>query len=193
MTGVINYPAGNSFSVIQALERLGETVIYSDDPSRLSQADRIIFPGVGSAAPAMSALREKGLDKWLQSCEKPLLGICLGMQLMLSFSEEGDTECLDLIPGRVTRFAEAPRAIHIGWNAVEVPGEDPLFRDIPAGTDFYFVHQYYVPLLEATIGKAEYGGVFSAAIRSGRRWGVQFHPEKSASGGMQLLKNFLDL
>lgn len=193
MTGVIKYPAGNSFSVIQALGRLGQKVIYSDDPDRLSTADRIIFPGVGSASPAMLSLREKGLDIWLRDCGKPVLGICLGMQLMLTFSEEGNTQCLDLIPGQVVKFTDRPRAIHIGWNSVDLMRDDPLFRGIPGDTDFYFVHQYYVPVGATAIGHTEFGGRFAAAIRSGQFWGVQFHPEKSAASGMRLLKNFMEI
>lgn len=192
MTGVIKYPAGNSYSVIRAIQALGEEVIYSDEPEMLGKANRVIFPGVGSAGPVMESLRASDLDGFLKAYDRPILGICLGMQLMMDHSEEGDVNCLGLIPGTVRRFESGPRKLHTGWNELYAM-TGPLFRGMDDRTDFYFVHQYFVDVNSHSIAHSFFGSEFSAAIQSGNRYGVQFHPEKSAGAGRKLLENFISL
>lgn len=189
-TVIIQYNAGNITSVKFALERLGASYILSDDPEVISGAGRVIFPGVGEASSALRYLKERKLDKTIRSLTQPLLGICLGMQLLCTHSEEGDTDCLGIIPAEVKKFNIHMKVPQIGWNTI---GEykDPLFEKISESTYVYYVHGYYMPINAYTIAKTEYGISYSAAIRKNNFWGVQFHPEKSADAGEQLLKNFL--
>jgi glutamine amidotransferase len=191
--GLIAYRGGNVRSIRSALEDLGVEVVYSNDPQVLNGCVGLIFPGVGAAAPAMADLRASGLHEWIPTWDRPFLGICLGMQLLCASSEEGEVETLGIFPCRVFRFRHAPRIPHMGWNAVDFLTEDPLFSNIPSQTHFYFVHSYRISLMERTIAQAVYSEPFSAAIRKGFFWGVQFHPEKSSEAGMQILSNFVTL
>ncbi|MFQ5446452.1 MAG: imidazole glycerol phosphate synthase subunit HisH [Saprospiraceae bacterium] len=195
---IVKYNAGNTQSVLNAFERLGYDARLSDDPAEISGADRVIFPGVGEASSAMAYLRQRGLDSVIRQLTQPVLGICLGMQLLGDFSEENATECLGVIPGNVgkipaaTASGERLKVPHTGWNTVETNGH-PLFRGIPGGSFFYFVHSYAMAPGGHTIGRTEYGRPFASAIHRQNFYGVQFHPEKSAGVGEQLLKNFINI
>lgn len=192
---VIKYNAGNVRSVEIALERLGVTAVLSDDPELILAADRIIFPGVGEASSAMRYLRQKGLDKVILDAKQPFLGICLGMQLMCAHSEENDVECLGIFNEKVKRFVSVygkEKIPQIGWNAVHQL-KTPLFTSVAEGSYCYFVHGYYANTGLHTIAQTDYCGVYSAALHFNNYYGVQFHPEKSAAVGEQILKNFLSL
>jgi glutamine amidotransferase len=190
---VVKYNAGNAQSVLSALSRLGAEGVLSDDPEQIGSADRVIFPGVGQAKTAMNYLRECGLDKTLSSLSAPLLGICLGMQLLCEYSDEGETECLGLVSCRLRRFDDSSLIVpHMGWNQVKIT-PCPLFHDLPAEPFFYFAHSYFAPVCNCSIGITVYGSPFSAALNVRNFYGVQFHPEKSGEAGEQLLKNFLEL
>jgi glutamine amidotransferase len=192
---IVKYNAGNIRSVYCALKRLGIEATVSDDPSVLRNAHRVIFPGVGEAASAMQYLRETELDAVLRSLEQPFLGICLGMQLMCSHSEERSTPCLGMYDSHVQKFiADGSIKIpHMGWNTLDC-ADDPLFFGLPSDPWVYFVHSYYVPRSRETIAGCTYGTTtFSAALGSRNFRGVQFHPEKSGAVGAQILKNFLEL
>jgi glutamine amidotransferase len=192
---IVRYNAGNIRSVLFALERIGAKAEVTDDPARLQNADRVIFPGVGEASSAMRYLRERGLDKTLLELRQPVLGICLGMQLLCRFSEENDTECLGVFSEEVERFRPSDSSFkvpQIGWNRVrEMKG--PLFEGIPDGSHFYFVHSYRATIGEDTSAVTEYSEVYSSALYRGNFFGVQFHPEKSAAAGEALLRNFLQM
>ena len=194
---VVNYNAGNIFSVLTALKRLGVEPILTDDAQALRRADRVIFPGQGEAAQAMHALHEKGLDEVLPSLTQPLLGICIGQQLLCQHSDEGDVDCLGIFPTTVHRFAPTrheDKVPHMGWNQIRmVQGaqDSPLLRGIPEGAFVYFVHSFYVPACEFTIATTDYILPFSAAIQRDNFFATQFHPEKSGSVGEQILHNFL--
>ncbi|HRN72384.1 MAG TPA: imidazole glycerol phosphate synthase subunit HisH [Ginsengibacter sp.] len=192
MIAIVQYNAGNTGSVQNALTRLGCEHIVTDDRNELLRADKVIFPGVGEARSAMNCLREKGLDAVLKSLNQPLLGICLGLQLMCSYSEEGETECLRIFPNRISRFVKPEIVPHVGWNNVSYR-EGKLFKEIPQDTDFYFVHSFFADLSEDTAAVCNYGESFSAALARDNFYAVQFHPEKSAAMGQQILKNFLAL
>lgn len=191
-TVIIKYNAGNIRSVLYALERIGAEALVTDDHTLIRSARRVIFPGVGEASSAMKYLRERGLDQVLVSLTQPVLGICLGMQLMCRYSAENDTECLGIFDEDVRRFpADSGLKIpQIGWNQVKETAST-LFQSIPDGSYFYFVHSFYAARGEHTIGTAEYGLDYSAALHRDNFYGVQFHPEKSAAAGEQLLKNFI--
>lgn len=190
---VIDMGRGNLGSVCYALRRLGAEPVVARDPAELSGCQRWVLPGVGAAAPAMASLAERGFVPLLRDPPVPLLGICLGMQLLFQFSAEGDTPCLGLIPGRVEPLPSGPglRIPHMGWNAVQPLSSHPLFAGIDPGRQFYFVHSFAAACGEATIALCEYGVAFSAAVASGRIAGVQFHPERSGAAGAKLLRNFL--
>jgi imidazole glycerol-phosphate synthase subunit HisH len=192
-TGIISYGAGNVASVQNALTRLGESSFVSSDISELSKAERLIFPGVGHAQRAMEALKEKGIDKFLKNYNRPVLGICLGMQLFGKKSEEGDTKALGLIDFEVKRFNGLLKVPHTGWNSVSIATPNPLFRGIDSGTYFYFVHSFFAPLCSNTVATCNYENDFTAAAVRHNYYGVQFHPEKSGDAGSELLKNFIDL
>jgi len=196
VTGVVLVDAGgaNLGSVRYAFERLGARVEVSADPGVISAADRVILPGVGAAAAGMARLHELGLVSVLRGLRQPLLGICLGMQLLYESSEEGGVPCLGLLPGRVARMSAADdaRIPHMGWNRLELVGEpDPLLDGMGGGEWAYFVHGYAAPVGPETIARCVHGTPFSAVVRAGNRWGAQFHPERSAGAGARLLGNFL--
>ncbi|HEX8755310.1 MAG TPA: imidazole glycerol phosphate synthase subunit HisH [Steroidobacteraceae bacterium] len=192
---IIDSGGANLASLQFALERLGAAATVSCDASEIAAAPRVILPGVGSAADAMQRLRRCGLAELLPSLDQPVLGICLGMQLLFDRSEEGMTECLGILPGTVGRLQAAPErpVPHMGWNQLTRPARDPLLEGIEAGEYFYFVHSYAAPASEVTLAGAQYGEAISAVVRRANFWGTQFHPERSASAGARLLANFLRL
>lgn len=194
-TVIIKYNAGNIQSVLFAMERIGQQAVVTDDQERIRQAARVIFPGVGEASTAMHYLKERGLDTLLQELTQPVLGICLGMQLMCRFSEENNTDCLGIFQEDVCRFQPANTGLkvpQIGWNRVR-DMRSPLFEGISTDTYFYFVHSYFAAKGSDTIGVADYVQPYSAALHRHNFYGVQFHPEKSATAGEQLLNNFMQL
>lgn len=187
---IIKYNAGNTRSVQLALERLGYQAEVTNDHQLIRAADRVIFPGVGQAFSAMQSLKENGLDQLIPLLTQPVLGICLGMQLLCANSEEGDTSCLSIIPARVKKFQGDLKIPHMGWNTVyDLKGS--VFEGIKENSYAYFVHSYYVPVNDFTMAKCDYIQAFSAAVQFENFLGVQFHPEKSGDVGHQLLKNFL--
>ncbi len=192
MIAIVKYNAGNIRSVMNALDRLDARYVLTDDEKILKSADKVIFPGVGEAAGAMAYLRERGLDKTLTALEQPFLGICLGMQLMCAFSEEGDTTCLGIFPETVRLFPSTGIVPHMGWNDFRTV-RGALFEGIDAGENMYYVHSYYVETGEETSAVCDYLLPFSAALQKDNFHGVQFHPEKSAQSGQKLLRNFLKL
>lgn len=195
---VIDSGGANLASLLHALRRLGVGAEVTKDPARVAAAARVLLPGVGAAPDAMARLAAAGLDVLLPTLRQPVLGICLGMQLLFEASEEttaatGETPCLGIVPGRVRRMAASPErpVPHMGWNQLEPLREDPLFDGIARGDYVYFVHSYAAPVSEATLAASDYGGAFTAAVRRGNFRGVQFHPERSAAVGARLLANFL--
>jgi glutamine amidotransferase len=193
MIGIIDHGAGNIRSVTNALDDLRAAWFVGSTPEMFAGATKVILPGVGAASDAMGALRAAGMDRWIRECQLPLLGICLGMQLLFQSTAEHDTTCLGLIPGAVRRFgAPALRVPHMGWNRVHAEPADPLFNGITSGEHFYFVHSYYATPGIGTIATATYGTPIAAAVRAGRVCGVQFHPEKSGPVGLRLLRNFVE-
>jgi imidazole glycerol-phosphate synthase subunit HisH len=193
---IIKYNAGNIRSVLFAMERIGVEAEVSDDPEIIKSADKIIFPGVGEANSAMAYLRERKLDKLIQSLEQPVLGVCLGLQLLCSYSEENDTECLGIFTETVKKFSPLPseklKVPQMGWNDI-YELKSPLFKGIPENSYCYFVHGYYAGLGETTIAKTNYVQPYSSALHRDNFYGVQFHPEKSAETGERILKNFIQL
>jgi len=190
---IIKYNAGNTASVINALKRLGVEPILTDEPNLIFSANKVIFPGVGEASTAMNYLKTKGLDKVIKAIRQPFLGICLGMQLLCDFSEEGNTSCLGILPYKVYKFPTGKLKVpHVGWNSIfDLKGE--LFRGIHENDFFYFVHSFYVEIGEKTTSYCDYGVYFSASIAHENFYAVQFHPEKSGDVGEKLLKNFIEL
>ncbi|BFI95916.1 MAG: imidazole glycerol phosphate synthase subunit HisH [Rhodanobacter sp.] len=185
----------NIGSVRYALQRLGVDTALTADAAAIRGADKVILPGVGAAGPGMARLRELGLVDLMRSLTQPVLGVCLGMQLLCTHSEEGDTACLGLIPATVRRFAERPglRVPHMGWNGLSVQRDHPLLHGLAEGEQAYFVHSYAVPANDWTLASADYGEAFSAVVARGNFHGMQFHPERSAAVGARLLQNFLEL
>ena len=193
MIGIIKYQAGNLASVSNALDRLKADYIISDNTDHLDKTDAVIFPGVGHASAAMDDLRSKDLDIWLKNTKKPILGICLGMQLFYESSEEGDCKTLGIIPGRLKRFdSEKAKVPHMGWNRFNSIEGHPLLSGINRKHFVYYVHGYYAPLNECTIATCKYIQNFTAVVAKDNFLGVQFHPEKSGRVGSMLLQNFLD-
>ena len=192
MIAVIKYNAGNIRSVVNALSRLGQQCIVTDKKEEICSADRVIFPGVGEAGSAMRYLRERELDRVIISLRQPVLGICLGLQLMCRYSEESNTECLNIFDPEVRRFPKHDKVPHMGWNNFSsLSGE--LFKGISATDDVYYVHSYYPTLSSCTTAVCNYIIPFSAAMQKENFYATQFHPEKSASTGERILKNFLEL
>jgi glutamine amidotransferase len=192
---LIDAGGANIGSVRYALGRLGVEARMSADAAEIAAADRVVLPGVGAAAAGMARLRELGLVELVRSLRQPLLGVCLGMQLLFDGSDEGDVECLGLLPGRVRRLAGGPglRVPHMGWNRLGILRGDPLLHGIAEGESAYFVHGYAVPVGEDTLASCTHGETFSAVVRRGHRMGAQFHPERSATTGARLLANFLEM
>lgn len=195
MISIIDYRAGNTASVSNALERLGATYQITNEKAALEASDGIIFPGVGHAESAMQALRDTGLHTWLQETTKPVLGICLGMQLLYEFSEEGDTPTLGIVSGRLKKFDAARHKVpHMGWNTFKTlkSGAHPLLEDLRADDYFYYVHSYYAPVTAETLAASRYAGSdFACIVARNNFAGVQFHPEKSGRAGSLLLRNFI--
>ena len=188
---IIRYNAGNLFSVSHALRRLGYEPVVTDEPERIRQADRVIFPGVGEASSAMRYLRERSLDEVIRGLTQPFLGICLGLQLLCEHSEEGETEFMGVFPERVKKFPPHEKVPHIGWNRVQF-SEDELFRGLPQGSYMYFVHSYYAETGADTAAVCDYILPFSAGLKRGNFHALQFHPEKSGVLGERILKNFVE-
>jgi len=191
---VVKYNAGNIFSVMNALRRLGVEPLLTDDASQLRKADRVLFPGQGEASGAMAYLHERGLDEVIRTLTQPVLGICIGQQLMCAHSEEGDTDCLGIFDVQVKRFCPTRHEDKVpcmGWNRL-YDTKSALMKGIE-GQYTYFVHSYYVPLCEETIATADYILPYSAALQKDNFYATQFHPEKSGSVGEQIIKNFLQL
>ena len=203
MIAIVDYRAGNLTSVARALRSLNVPCVITDRADELRRAERVIFPGVGAAGEAMRNLRDSGLDGCIREIAesgKPLLGICLGTQIIFDYSEEDNrTACLGIIPGGVKRFPEdlkekgGPLKIpHMGWNRVQISGKHPLFEGIPGNAEFYFVHSYYPAPSEGSnvVGETEYGIRFASVVSRGSLVAVQFHPEKSGRFGLRILENF---
>ncbi|MBW8360754.1 MAG: imidazole glycerol phosphate synthase subunit HisH [Kaistella sp.] len=192
MIAILKYNAGNAVSVENAVQRLGYQTVITDDFALLKTAAKVIIPGVGAAAPAMNYLKEKGLDDIIKSLTQPVLGICLGMQLLCDWSEESDTQTLGIFKNKVLKFPPKDLVPHTGWNNfISVKGS--LFENVQPQDNCYFVHSYYAELSEETTAVTDYILPFSAALQKDNFYGTQFHPEKSAGPGLQILKNFLQL
>lgn len=197
MTAIVLVDAGgtNIGSVRYALQRLGVDASMSDDAGCIRAASHVILPGVGAAGPGMQRLRERGLIEVIRGLRQPVLGVCLGMQLLYERSDEDDSECLGVIPGRVRHLpgGEGLRIPHMGWNRLHVNGSDALLRDIGEGARCYFVHSYAPPITQHTLAATSYGIPFAAVARRDNFYGTQFHPERSSKAGAQILENFLRL
>jgi len=189
---IIDYGAGNIQSIKFAIQRLGYKAVLSNDAEGILAADKIIFPGVGEASSAMKKLKQTGLDKLIPQLKQPVLGICLGMQLMCRYCEEGDTEGLGIFNDDVIKFNSGVKVPQIGWNQISNL-KSKLFTDISENEYMYLVHSFYAPLCKETIASSNYGIEYSTALQKDNFYGVQFHPEKSSNAGEQLLKNFLKL
>lgn len=192
MIVIIKYNAGNITSVKNAIERLGYECIVSDNETEMIQAEKVVFPGVGEASSAMKYLKEKGLDVLIKKLKQPVLGICLGQQLMCEHSEEGDTTCLGVFDARVYKFPPEELVPHMGWNDLSMM-QGILFKDVALDSNVYFVHSYYTEICEQTVAVCNYITPFSAAMQKDNFYATQFHPEKSAGVGEQILLNFLKL
>lgn len=192
MIAIIKYNGGNVSSVQNALNRLNIRSVITDDPEVIRNADKVIFPGVGEASSTMKLLKEKGLDKLIPTLKQPVLGICLGMQLMCKENEEGNTEGMGIFDIKVKRFPPLELVPHMGWNTVSEQ-KSSLFSGIEPQNDMYFVHSYYCELSEYTASVCDYILPFSASLQKDNFYAVQFHPEKSGSIGSQILNNFINL
>ena len=194
MITIVDYGVGNLRSVENALKRLGVEYCLSADPAVISASDKVLLPGVGNAAEAMHNLRERGLVTPIRELRKPLLGICIGMQVLCRRSEEGDTPCIGLFDTDVVKFESAPdlKVPHMGWNRINNLSSK-LFKNIDEGSFVYFVHSYRPGVCRDTAATSDYGGLFSAALKYENFYGTQFHPEKSGDVGEKILKNFLAL
>lgn len=193
MIAILKYNSGNIMSVSVALKRLGHNAVITADPDVISRAEKVIIPGVGEAGSAMKHLRERDLDRVILSLKQPVLGICLGLQLMCKFSEEKNTPCLGIFDTIVRRFPAGARVPHMGWNDFVSITDDPLLQGISPEDDVYYVHSYFAGVNEYTTAVCDYGLPFSATMRRDNFFGTQFHPEKSAETGARILKNFLAL
>lgn len=189
---IIDYGAGNVKSIEFAINRLGYNIVLSNDIEVMKNADKIIFPGVGEANSAMQMLKESKLDVLIPTLKQPVLGICLGMQLMCNHTEEGNTKGLGIFDVNVKRFSNAVKVPQMGWNTIKYLRSD-LFKYIDENTYMYLVHSYYAEPCEQAIAVTHYENAYTSALQYKNFYGVQFHPEKSSSAGEQLLKNFLEL
>ena len=187
---IINYGAGNIQSILFAIERLGYTAVLTNNPDEIQQADKVIFPGVGEASYAMQKLIESGLDSLIPNLKQPVLGICLGMQLMCNHSEEGNTVGLGIFDANVIRFSNNVKVPQMGWNQI-YNLKSPLFQGINDNEYMYLVHSYYVPNCKEAIAITNYDLEYASALQKNNFYGTQFHPEKSAAAGLQLYKNFV--
>jgi imidazole glycerol-phosphate synthase subunit HisH len=192
MIAILKYNAGNIKSVQNALNRLGYKSMITDNPSELINAEKIIFPGVGEAGSAMHYLTQRGLDKTIKNLRQPVLGICLGLQLMCRHSAEGDTPCLGIFDADVKLFPQVDKIPHMGWNnCLSLKGD--LFKGVSIDDNLYYVHSYYAEISSCTFATCDYILPFSAAMQKDNFYATQFHPEKSAETGEKILKNFLEL
>lgn len=192
---IVKYNAGNIYSVVNALKRLGIEPLLTDDAELLTKADKVLFPGQGEASGAMSYLKERRLDEVIKNLKQPVLGICVGQQLLCKHSEEGNTDCIGIFDAEVKRFCPTrheDKVPAMGWNAL-YNTKSPLFKGFADNEFVYFVHSYYVPLCDATIATADYILPYSAALCKDNFYSTQFHPEKSGSVGERILKNFLEI
>lgn len=189
---IIKYNAGNIMSVENAINRLGYSCIVTDNPEQIKIADKVIFPGVGEASSAMQYLKEKKLDQLIKSLKQPVLGICLGQQLMCTYSEEGNTACMGVFETLVKKFPPKELVPHMGWNNLQNLKGD-LFKGVSESDNVYFVHSYYAEVCENTTAICDYIFPFSAAMQKNNFYATQFHPEKSADVGTIILKNFLEI
>ena len=194
---LIKYNAGNVQSVLYALERLGVEAELTDEVEKIRAADRVIFPGQGEASSAMAYLKERNLDQVIREIKQPFLGVCLGLQLLCTHSEENNTECLGIFPVKVKRFIPSvigqEKVPHVGWNSLENLVKNPLFKDLPESKFMYYVHSYYAELGEHTLATTTYIHDFTAILHRDNYWAIQAHPEKSSTLGEKLLENFLAL
>ena len=198
---IIKYNAGNIYSVYCACRRLGHNAVITDDPVAIRQADRVIFPGVGEARAAMQHLNQTGLADVIRGLRQPVLGICIGMQLLCRHSEEGDVDCLGIFDVPVVRFRPSSKEFKVpqmGWNTIEKfektaenGNSNRLFINLHEGNYVYYVHSFHVPICSYTIAQTDYDGFYSAALHKDNFWATQFHPEKSGQVGEQILRNFL--
>jgi glutamine amidotransferase len=189
---IINYGAGNIQSILFAIERLGYSAVLTNNPDEIQQADKVIFPGVGEASYAMQKLKESGLDSLIPTLRQPVLGICLGMQLMCHHSEEGNTDGLGIFDANVIRFSNNVKVPQMGWNQI-YNLKSPLFQGINDNEYMYLVHSYYVPNCNEAIATTNYDLEYASALQKNNFYGTQFHPEKSGDVGEQILGNFLKL
>lgn len=198
MIGVIDYDAGNITSVCNALRSVDAGYFVSNEKPKLERAEKIVMPGVGEAQSAMNSLRELELVEWLRNVSVPFLGICLGMQVLFERSDERNTSCLGVVDGTIRKFtlddeSGKLKIPHMGWNTISFDKEHTLFKNIRAGSYFYFVHSYYAPIVNETVSYTTYGTPFTSGLQKRNFYGVQFHPEKSGKNGLQVLKNFIEL
>lgn len=189
---IIDYGAGNIKSIQFAFKRLGVDAVLSNNPEEIKSADKVVFPGVGEASSAMKMLKESGLDTLLPTLKQPVLGICLGMQLLCKHTEEGDTDGLGIFQTNVKRFSNDVKVPQMGWNVIKELKSD-LFKGINENEYMYLVHSYYAEHCEETIAKTDYGINYASALQHNNFYGVQFHPEKSSTAGAKILENFLAL
>ena len=193
MIAILKYSSGNIRSVQAALGREGYESLITDNPEEITSADKVIIPGVGEARSAMQYLRERGLDSVIRSLEQPVLGICLGLQLLCSFSEERETECIGIFTSVVRKFPPGGKVPHTGWNNFSSLNQTDLFRGITPGDNVYYVHSYFAEINDDTVAVCNYIVPFSAAMQRDNFYATQFHPEKSGETGALILKNFLEL
>ncbi len=195
MITVIELGCANTASVLFALERLGAPARLTSDAAEIAAAEKVVLPGVGAAGYVMSRIHELGLFETIRNVKVPLLGVCLGQQLLFDGSTEGDVACLGLIPGQVTKMEAGDDLVvpHMGWNELEVTRQDPLTAGVKDGDFAYFVHSYVCPVNAYTLATCTYGQPFAAMVRKDNVWGCQFHPERSSAAGALILQNFLSI